>query len=445
MALSATVVLEVRTTGSDTNGGGYKSDAGTTDYSQQAAAELAVVDAVTNGTTTITSATGGFTAAMVGNVLYIQGGTGSIAAGWYEIATRSDTNTITVDRSAGLTTGTGATLNVGGALASPGQAAGIAVASNTIWVKAGTYTITTTSPNVAGGIVVATAGASDTAVTIWEGYNSARGDLGTAPLMIADGVITNAILFSLANFVRLANLSVDGNNRTGIEGLAANGTAIPYKLRFANFVDFATNQGTMVNVYFENCTANPAAILDGGRYAFIEAKNCGPLRIKSGVVAWGLVYGGTSHGFVAAGNLAQFYNTTTYGNAGDGINLDGSRQATCVNCYSEGNTGEGFGTDGTYDNALINCGGHNNTGGNYNAANIRIVENFVAITDGSAFTNAGAEDFSLNATALRGALLRAAGFNDFPSGNSSGAEDIGAVQHADPAGGGGGCNRIIGG
>ena len=47
MALSATVVWEVRPAGSgssDDNGGGYKSDAGTTDYSQQDAAELTLTD-----------------------------------------------------------------------------------------------------------------------------------------------------------------------------------------------------------------------------------------------------------------------------------------------------------------------------------------------------------------------------------------------------------------
>ncbi len=58
MALSANTVWEVRgATGAVTNGGGYVTGSGTTDYSQQPGAQIAVVDAVANGTTTITSAT----------------------------------------------------------------------------------------------------------------------------------------------------------------------------------------------------------------------------------------------------------------------------------------------------------------------------------------------------------------------------------------------------
>src|SRR5262249_43334312 len=133
MALNAAIEWELRpTNGSDTNGGGWKRGASGTDWSQQNAAQYSVTDAVTNGTTTITSATANFGTDVVGNVLYIQGGTGSITAGWYEITSRTNTTTIVVDRSTGLTTGTGATLNIGGALKTLGQAMTNWVASNTI-------------------------------------------------------------------------------------------------------------------------------------------------------------------------------------------------------------------------------------------------------------------------------------------------------------------------
>src|SRR5665213_742645 len=80
MAIGATARWELRTTGATTNGSGYDpsiSGAGT-DYSQQDAPQLSVADAVFNGTTTVTSVTGGFTSSMIGNAFYdsITGATG---------------------------------------------------------------------------------------------------------------------------------------------------------------------------------------------------------------------------------------------------------------------------------------------------------------------------------------------------------------------------------
>lgn len=118
MAVNETAVFRVRTGGSNTNGGGYDpgiSGAGT-DYSQQDAAQLGpLTDIVCAASTTVTSVTGGFTSAMIGNAIWITGG--GATAGAYFITARADTNTITVDRTPGtVTAGTG---RVGGAWASP--------------------------------------------------------------------------------------------------------------------------------------------------------------------------------------------------------------------------------------------------------------------------------------------------------------------------------------
>ena len=51
------------------------------------------------------------------------------------------------------------------------------------------------------------------------------------------------------------------------------------------------------------------------------------------------------------------------------------------------------------------------------------------------FTDPANDDFSLNDTADGGALLKAVGF-EIPAINYTNNLDIGAVQHADPAGGG---------
>ena len=57
---------------------------------------------------------------MIGNIAYVAGGTGSVVGNWYQITGQSTGVSITVDRSTGLSAGTGVTINIGGALATPG-------------------------------------------------------------------------------------------------------------------------------------------------------------------------------------------------------------------------------------------------------------------------------------------------------------------------------------
>lgn len=142
-ALSASTVWEIRQAGSSANGGGYTS--GGTDYSMQNAAQLSLTDlAAAGGSGVITSVTGGFTSAMVGNIMHITTtGTGAhFVIGFYEITAYTSGNSVTVDRDP-TTGGAGVagTCAVGGALAAIGNlgsnTAGLgAIAGNTIYVKA---------------------------------------------------------------------------------------------------------------------------------------------------------------------------------------------------------------------------------------------------------------------------------------------------------------------
>src|SRR5579863_5594377 len=112
-ALPSTTVWEVRpTVGSNTNGGGFVTGSSGTDWSQFNAAQYALTNGVTNGTTTV--ATTSASADMVGNIAYIAGGTGSITAAWYQIVSQTTGVSIVVDRSTGLTAGSGVTINIGG-------------------------------------------------------------------------------------------------------------------------------------------------------------------------------------------------------------------------------------------------------------------------------------------------------------------------------------------
>lgn len=111
MSISAATVWRIRAGGNDANGGGYDTSisGSGTDYTDQDAAQLSLIDIVTIGSTTVTSVTGGFTSAMVGNALLIG------SDGYYFITARASSTSITVDRNTG--TGIGQTGKVGGAWA----------------------------------------------------------------------------------------------------------------------------------------------------------------------------------------------------------------------------------------------------------------------------------------------------------------------------------------
>src|SRR5665213_333188 len=97
MALPSNSIWEVRVGGSDTNGGVVRPDTVVTDYTLQNSPQVAVTNAVAIGTSTITSATGGFTSAMVGNGVYMAGGTGSLAPVMRYIVSVTNSTTIVVD------------------------------------------------------------------------------------------------------------------------------------------------------------------------------------------------------------------------------------------------------------------------------------------------------------------------------------------------------------
>ena len=174
MAIHADTIWEFQSSGSNDNGGGfYDRDPGTSvDYTQQTSAELTLTDLATDGGGTgLSSVTGGFTAAMVGNIIYIKSGTG-FTPGWYEITAFTDTNNVTIDRSAGssATAGTG---SVGGARAVPTDTflEGLVAGNIVYFKKDGTYTFTENIDMAKDGTAAA--------IIILEGYNTARGDLPT--------------------------------------------------------------------------------------------------------------------------------------------------------------------------------------------------------------------------------------------------------------------------
>ena len=117
--LASDTVWEVRpTNGDNTFGACYAvslAGGSSVDYSQQNSAQLSLTDLATTGVvTTLTSVTGGFTDAMIGNCIRINSGT-NFTVGWYQIITRVDTNTVTLDRAPSTGVGSSGAGKVGGA------------------------------------------------------------------------------------------------------------------------------------------------------------------------------------------------------------------------------------------------------------------------------------------------------------------------------------------
>ncbi len=136
MAVQASAVWRVRPSGDNTNGGGF--DTGIsgygTDYSQQDTAQASGTAGTASGTTAFSDASAPFTAAMVGNAIYIASGTG-FTAGWYFVTGYTSATAVTLDSSPG--TGSAAVWKLGGAWADPVinfSSAGPLVPGNTVYV-----------------------------------------------------------------------------------------------------------------------------------------------------------------------------------------------------------------------------------------------------------------------------------------------------------------------
>lgn len=439
MALSANTVWEVRTTGNDTNGGGFVTGASGTDWSQQDTAQYAVTDGVTAGTTTITSATANFGTDVVGNIMYVQGGTGSVAAGWYQIVSRTNATTVVVDRSTGLTAGTGVTLNIGGAFLTLGvlgksEILGSDGDGNRVWVKSGTYTMTTTTDNVSGGPLLIFGFATGVSI---QGYQTTRGDLAARPLISAGSVTglgNGVIRFGGQRCGTVINMEYDANNGTG-NGIGFN-TALTY---YRCVVRNASTSGSFGFGSGANCfrcaAINCATGFGPGFTSYCIADTCGTGFAGANTGVCNVAIDCTANGFNMQGG--RHTNSIAY-NCLNGFNQASaatSGSGPCLNCIAYGCGQYGFRSDSAFGLLTINCAAGNNTSG----ASLNCLEDNPITLTADPFTNAAADDFSTNTAAGGGALLRAAGvaWGDGFTYNQTNYRDVGALQHQDSGGGGG--------
>lgn len=442
MAVSSATVWEIETGGSDTNGGGFVTGSGGTDYSQQAAknttgSNISVTNAVAAGSTTITSATAAFTSAVTGNIIYMSGGTGSLVGQWYQ-ATFVSSTSITVDRIVAV--GTGITMNIGGALVSLGGIFASSISGNNltsghiIYVQAGTYSISSASSNVSGGVC------NNSISPNIIGYSTNRNITNTdTPPLIQFGVNGVSLFVTRA---AVYNIAFDGNTKTTATHSGANDSTVYNRCSFTK-MNVAAGGGA-----YNYCTAtgNSAAVW-GGEANFCEAyANTATPNIAGGASYFHCIHynntGASTDGFNMSGGPVSAIGCIAYGNGRAGFNLvTTSRSVTLINCHAENNTTYGFDFSSIGGSAamLYNCSAYNNTTARYPTANAAVqqIVGFVTVTVGSVFVAAGSNNFALNNTASQGALLRATGFSAlFPRGLTASFQDIGAAQHQDTGGGG---------
>lgn len=441
MALSANTVWEVRTAGNDTNGGGFVAGASGTDYSQQdskntAGSDISTTDAVANGTTTITSATANFGTTIVGNIVYFQGGTGSIAAVWRQVTARASTTSITIDAS--IASSTGMTMNIGGALASLGMVGASIVANNKVYIKTGTYSVTSASTNVAAGCYAASA-----ANVLIEGYSTTRGDLVSPPTLQASGISTFTLLTMPSNGdIRVNSLILDGASLTSSRGLGGN-RGIAYLVKAIN----CTNGGIVQvsnTVVLEACSATGCSTA-----VAIQANQCygceaysntigGFASTSAAVFDRCLSYansGASSDGFSVGSSPSRFINCVAYNNGRHGF-TSSSNSISAVNCIAEAQTaGSAVGFNLTGQAGLLKCAVFNNTT-NVAANTTATFKNIGQITGtASFFVNPGSGNFALNTNANGGGLARAAGYpGTFPATTTVGFLDVGGAEHSGSGG-----------
>lgn len=426
MALASTTVWEVRTTGNDLNGGGFDSASPGFDYTLQDGPQVNVTDLVTNGTSTVTSATGLFTSAMVGNSAYIASGTGGIVPGVYRIVSVTNSTTVVLDRSTGLTSGTGATCRVGGALASPGRASGLQVSGNDIFVKAGTYNITTATPNVSGGrISILNQGLPSSNMNHLVGYDTNRSRItadSIRPVLSVGAGLTGITVVDLAsekNFLR--NIEINANAVASVIGVNQQfnySTVYRVVVRNANVGVISSAVGAVRACHTIGCNTgfltNQSGSLGAGQFVACVAENSGGVGFNLGqsdAIAIHCMAIGGAIGFAATSLWpASMLHCTAAGTSSHGFSLGGLWTAELANCLAWGAGGYGFfASTGPLDAVTMqSCAAGGNTSGNFHANITRNLDQIALTAD--PFVNSAAGDFRLNDVAGGGALLKGTGW-----------------------------------
>lgn len=414
------------------------------DYSQVSSIPFSLTGLTTAAANAIIL-TASATKAMVGGLLIVTGGTNWIV-GTYAVQACTAGVSLTVDRNCTTAAGLAGTAGLGGAFASPGMAGSVMVAGNDLFVKTGTYTVTSATANIASGCLTTPGAASVTNLTHAIGYGTVRGD-GTRPTIQSDNVITTFTLIRLTANDWMENLILNGRSSTSSRGVlvASGGTGYIYNCKGLNFTNSAFVAAGSVPVTVEHCEATTCSTVQaflgvsckrcyshdntaGGFSDNSTAQCCFEFNISANNT------GSSSDGFNIAGTSCYVNNNTAYGNGRDGFRITpGSGPQILADNLATGSiAGWGINQGSAGEQLILR---NNATFGNFlggiNTANIVYPGSGNITLTADPFTNAAGGDFSLNATAGGGASCRAAGIpGAFPGLSATvGWLDIGAVQH----------------
>jgi hypothetical protein len=458
--LSATVNAgmqwDVRSTGSDSNGGGYDATVAApgTDFSQQDAAQVSYTDLVIGATTTqATSAAFPFDSTTPGNVVNIISGTGC-TVGRHEALSVSGT-TATFSESLG-TAGSTCTAKLGGSLLTLPTAVIPAATTNKIHLKFATYTYTTQqvlSPTASGTTIYIT------------GYTTTHGD--GAPSRPTITTATNGVdligfsttrstwtlVWSKINVTSTA--ATPGNGIVDVNSANAGFYGSDFLVSgFSNCINFGgvsrgtyweVNSTSLFNVELKSCSSNGFAFFANasgvqafvGPGTYIHNMGAAGILAASGGSGVGLsmtrgiiaANGAKGIAFSGSGCFLNLSQSDIASNTGDGVTL--SSGGTCSVALDDdiiyGNTGWGLNASGGSTVTLrwnrYGAYGSNTSG---DRTGIAASSDDLALT-ANPFTSA--TNFTLNNATGGGALLKGAGFpGAFAGSTTTGSLDIGAVQ-----------------
>lgn len=459
MALASTIVWELRAAGSDNNGGGFKTGASGSDFTQQNAAQYALTGVTSSGAgNTVLSASAA--ADMVGNVAQAISGT-NVTPGFFEVLSVVVGVSITFSTNsaaASICTGVAASgvINIGGALATWAKlfGTGAMAAGHQAFVK-GSFTITTALViSFQSGLVSGSIGSFVT------GYTTTRTDGGQATLTTPTNSI-DLVAFTTSfglTFRNITSSSTAGTRGDGWKAKAGNNSAA---IGFDNCVfdgfsrhivgNFAVDF-MFASLFLRKCELkNGTSTSDGARNSGYTAMVGCYIHDNAGY-GWRTGSGGIPGGFVAenciivrngldnlildssdsptAANSGCAYIRNcalTDSTAGAGLNCDTNANRVIIleNNILYGNATFGF-TAAAYPALLI--GGTNAYGANGTAArglNAQILPGDITLS-ADPFTNRAGGDFSLS-TGPAGVACNATGFPGVLLAGGTGYESIGPL------------------
>src|SRR5579885_2438701 len=283
-----------------------------TDYSQQDGVQLTYTDLVIDGSNNqkLTSVT------HPGTVQRL------------EIVNVDGSGAYYVDKSAGTLGSTGGQGKLGGALATPGLAGAqleAGIDSGCVFIKAGTYTLTSGSTNVSGGLI-----RSDSSQAQFIGYNTNRFTYNqdqTKPTIKA-GTDSTTILTIAKTYNQVANIKFDANTHSGMTAVAT------------------TDRNNLVR----DCETT------GGFSTGFDSTNVGNFFLRC------FSDGDAGQGFRSntGGNGTVFFECmANVSSSGYGFDLVGN--ASCVHCVAQVSAGQGFHSDAS-SNLFVNCTAYDTTG-----------------------------------------------------------------------------------